>query len=309
MRVILKGVAAGSLLAGFASMSHAEVSYSGGLTLGYASAEGKGNLSGAPDISATSFDAGGSLDFGNGFKLDLGLGLSRLEIDGVPMDLDLSYATVKPTYAFGNGFFGGLYLERGRLDLGGGDVSLTSYGLIGGYELGDLTVTAYYGSSETDPDLPSGVDVTDFGIGATYMASADLKIGGGLSRTRIEMGGSDADLDTVKLAAAYSINDAFTVFGGGLFGSVDNMMDVNIVGIGASYDFSTMSSVPVIASIEYASDVIEVSGSDGGLDIWKFGVTIPLGTSSGPSVPYNSVASSVFAPKANVLTETLLGLY
>lgn len=308
MTAIKQSVALAALLAGLAGGASAQVTYSGSATLGYAMGEGSGELSSAPDMDALTADLAASLSFGNGFGLDLGIGLGNLDIDGSSEDLDVSYVSAAPKFDFGNGFTAGAYIEQGKVEMYGDDIKMLSYGLTGDYAIAGAVVSAYYGKSETDPDLTSDYDIYDYGLGATYMVNPDFKVAGGWSRSRISAFGTDIDLDVWKIGAAYSVTDAFTVFGGGLFGSVEDA-DIRVYGIGVSYDLSTVAPLPLIASIEYSTDELELSGDTGGYDVWRFGVTIPFGDKTGPVVPLNSVTGAVFDPKANVITDGILAAF
>ncbi|MGI3165509.1 hypothetical protein [Pseudooceanicola sp. 200-1SW] len=303
MTTLIKSVAFGALLSGLAGAAAAQISFDGAVTLGYAWGEGKGQLDGAPDINAPTLDVAGTLSFGNGFDLGMGLTVGTLDIDGVSTDLDLSYVGLTPTYTFSNGAYVGVYAERTKLDLGFADASATSFGLLGGYTTGAMDVSAFIGQTETDPDLPSGVDVTDWGVSGTYLVSEDLLVGGGLARSRLDMSGTEIDMDMLKIGAAYDYN-GFTVFGGGAFGSVE-VVDVTILGVGVAYDMSSMINMPLSASVEYTSNEIDMLGTDGGYDVWKFGLTFPLGDKSGPVVPQNSVAAGAFDPRSNSLLDAI----
>ncbi|MBY5971874.1 hypothetical protein KUV28_05935 [Ferrimonas balearica] len=303
MNVLLKSAAIGALMSGMATAAAAQITFDGAMTLGYAWGDAKGALSGGPDIDGFTMDMGGTFSFGGPVDLGVSLSLAMPDIEDAGTDVILSNFSLTPTYDFGSGLYAGVYVEHSLLELDYGDASLTSYGVIGGYAAGPYDVSGYIGQSETDPDLASGADVTDWGVSGTYLASSDLMVGGGIARSRLDVSGTEYDLDMLKVGAAYAYNE-FTFFSGAAIGSVETV-DVNLIGLGVAYDLTSTINFPLSASLEYNSSELDMMGTDGGYDVWKFGITLPMGNKSGPVVPQNSIAAGAFDPRANTLVDAI----
>lgn len=301
LRVFL---AASALAAAAAPAAQAQT-WTGGATLGF----GRTTLDGADgSLRNTSLDGTIAADLGNGFSLGADLSLNRLSSDGD--DLNATLIGLSGAYSFGGGFSVGAYVERASLDIDllGDDLTATSYGLTAGYAQGPLRAGLFIGMTETDPDLPDGVDVRDFGIIVHYQASPELHFGGSLVRTTIDGFGDSADLTAFGIGAAYDVAPDWTVFGGIARTSVSEIdADVTSFGLGVSYDTSAAFRFPSFVSLELARTNASLDGDDADLDTVRIGLTIPLG--EGARVPLNSVAHTAMNPRRNALSSTLLAAF
>lgn len=281
--------------------------FTGAATLGYGSSSVDGN----GDFSSLTFDGIVDADFGNGLSGGMGLSLARIDPDAVAEDTEINTFELDVMYTFANGFGVGAYYDRGRISEDLGLAGLTSegkvesIGLQAGYALNDIEVLAFFGKSETDPDLPSGVDWKDLGASVQYAPSSDLIVGGHLMRSTIDGPGGDVDLDSFGLGGAYAFGNGWMGFAGVQRASLDDIgLDATTFGAGVAYDLSNITSVSVIASLELARTKLDDGASSLDVDTVKLGFTIPLGVKAVTS-PLNSVANSAIAPNRNALTSTI----
>jgi hypothetical protein len=277
-------------------------SFSGTVTLGYS----LGSVDGIPganiDLNTTTLDLETDIGFGSNFNigLDFGLSMTDVDISGVPIGLeaDLMSFGIEPSYQFGNGIYAGLYYRMGDLDVSISFLPITfgvdtnQYGLFGGYEKDALWIEGFYGKSDTSPGL-SGVDITDWGLSASYDISPNFEIFGNFTRTGIDLGPADIDLSVYALGAEYSFQNGMNVYGSIGFMDVDLPIPVSIDGnqytIGMSYDLANANAnVPIVVSLEYTmSDLNIPVPISPGINAFSFGLTIPLGADA-DRTPLNS---------------------
>ena len=114
----------------------AEVS-SGAMTLGYQ----HGDTTGAKG-NVLSFDGIVGVNLGNGISLNTRANTLRGKIDGVPGHANAHLLGLGLAYAFGNGGWGGAYIENGGLSASGipGSLDYTQYGFEGGFKFSGLDV-------------------------------------------------------------------------------------------------------------------------------------------------------------------------
>ena len=165
------------------------------------------------------------------------------------------------------------------------------------------------GRTTTNPDLPSGVDVNDYGFALKYTAMQNVTLGGNVMRTRLSGGGNHVDLDMIGVAGAYAFNDQWTAFSGLTRTKISDVdAKVTTFGLGVSYDMTSLVKIGSSASLEYAHTKNDLDGGDGSLNTVRLGVTIPLGHSTG-KVPLNSVADSILKPTHSVVSSTVLSAF
>lgn len=296
------------VLAGLPGMAAAQ-EFSGAITLGY----GMTDLSDvSEDITTTTLDGRFGMDLGNGFRFGADLSVGRGKIDGVPESLTASMIGVYGAYSFDGGFSLGAYVEDAELDIEGAptDLSATSYGLMAGYDMGQARFGGFLGRTTTDPDLPAGIDVRDFGLTLRYAAAPEFTLGASFVRTEVSDGVTDVDLDFLGVAGAYTIDPTWSLFGGISNASVDLIdADVTTFGLGVSYDLSSKLGAGSSLSLELARSNASVGGGgDGHLNTVRLGLSIPLG-SQGFTVPMNSVADSIMNPRHSALSSTVLSVF
>ena len=176
-----------------------------------------------------------------------------------------------------------------------------------GYSTGDLELGMHLGRSSTSPDI--GIDIDDFGLSAKYAAMPNLDIAGAFQRATLSLGPDDADIDLIGLAAAYDINDQFSLFAGVSRTSVDLAdLDVTTMGLGVGYDLSEMAGVASTVSLELARTDLSSGGPDGDIDTVRLGLTFPIG-GKGTEAPLNSVADSIFNPRRGAVNAALTGAF
>ncbi|WP_319826094.1 porin [Thalassovita sp.] len=282
--------------------------WQGNATLGFASSD----IDGAPDnLTATTLDLHGEYDTGVGFVLGVDAAIGKLKMSGTPIDESVNYFALTGMYGLSNGLSVGAYAERGAVSdstLIPVDLEMTSFGLVLGYSLGSVDGEIYYGTSDTDPSLPAGIDVNDLGLRAAFSPVQNVEVNAVIARTRISGGGPDVDLDLIGLGGSYAINHALTAFGGVQKASLDILSaDATTIGLGLAYQTAALG-IPTTLSLEVARTSIDVGGPSEDVDTVRVGISIPLGKSA-TSVPLNSVAGAVANGGHSVLTSALLGVF
>ncbi|MBI1217570.1 MAG: porin [Rhodobacteraceae bacterium] len=304
MGMRFSGVLAVAALATIPSAVLAQV-YSGAVSLGYARSD-VSDISN--NITTETLDGRIGASFGNGFTLGARFDGVQGRISGVSGHLTATDLGVSGNYQLPSNFRIGAYAERAKVSVSGlsTDLSATSVGLTGGYAIGGTTIDGFYGTTTTNPDLPSGVHIHDYGIKANYSVGSKLTLGGNFIRTRINSSGTDVNFDTIGVAGAYAVTDKWTVFGG-LRHSRIGLIDGNAttVGVGASYDLSSAFKFASYVSIEYEHTKLSISGSGGSLNTMRVGFTIPFGPNASKT-PLNSVADAVMSPTHSAISTAVL---
>ena len=282
--------------------------FQGAVTLGY----GMSDVSDiSEDIDTLTFDSRLGYDFGNGIRVGADFDSVRGKMDGISQDVTGSVLGVYGAYAFANGATLGVYAEEANLDIDGVtiDLSATSFGLMGGYETATSQFGGFVGKTTTDPDLPAGVDIRDFGLSFRHAASDQFTIGGSFVRSEISGPGGDVDLDFIGVAGAYEINPSWTVFGAISKASLDLVdADLTTFGLGVTYDLSSVFHFGSSVSLELARSDASLGGLDGDLDTVRLGFNIPLGAREF-NVPMNSVADSVMNPRHSAVSSFVLSAF
>lgn len=265
------------------------------------------DISAAPgtdiDFTTTTLDMDNDIAFGPNIMvgLDFGIAMTDIDISGVPVDIsaDLLSFAFEPAYHFGNGAYVGVYYRMGDLDISIAPLPLTfgvdthQSGIFGGYENGPLWVEAFYGTSDTDPGLPTGVDITDYGIAASYDVAPNFEIFGNITRTDIEFGPTDIDLTLYGIGGEYDFGNGLSLFGSigqldvGLPIPVD--LDATQFSLGLGYDLAQAGmGFPGVVSLEFTRTSSDLGGlTDLDIDTISLGLTIPLGPNAS-STPLNS---------------------
>ncbi|NKX44143.1 porin [Roseicyclus persicicus] len=274
--------------------------FSGTLTLGYSSSS-IGGLPVGVDLDALSIDVVTDIAFSDAFTvgLDFSMSTGSLDIAGGALDLDIDLIglAIEPAYHFGNGAYVGVYYRMGDLDLSLAPLPIAlgvdteSYGVFGGYEHGPLWVEGFIGTSDSDPGLPSGIDIMDYGIAMSYDINSQLAVFGSVIRTDIDAGGTDLDLTAISVGADYDFGNGLSAYGsvGMLDIGLGPLGDFDATGmtIGVAYDLASMGT-PMTLNLEYSHTTIDLGPIplDPDIDRFAIGVTIPLG--GGSSEPLNS---------------------
>lgn len=280
----------------------------GAVTLGY----GNSDISGvSEDLGTVSVDGRVGVDFGNGFRFGIDQSAITGDIDGVPEDVSVFMLGAYGSYRFANGMSLGGYAEKAELDVDGlaTDLSATSFGLMAGYDAGAAYLSGFAGKTTTDPDLPAGADIRDIGVAVKYAAATNFTLGASAMRTRISDSTTDLDVSFMGVAGAYGVAENWSLFGGLSRSSLDLVdADITTFGVGVSYDLSSHIGMGSSVSLELARSTASIAGVDDDLDTVRLGLSIPLGGDSF-SVPMNSVADSVMAPRHNAITSTVLSAF
>ncbi|MDX5401612.1 MAG: porin [Rhodobacterales bacterium] len=279
---------------------------SGGVTLGF----GQHDVSEiGQDLSTSSLDGRVDFAFANGMTFGVSAGYLDLGIDGTPMDVNADFIALNVGYKLSNGLSFGAYAERLNGSVTGLpiDLSLKSIGAEMGYATGNLELGMHLGRTSTSPDLP--IDIDNVGLTAKYAAMPNLDIAGAFLRANLSMGGMDADIDMIGLAAAYDINDQFSLFGGVSRTSQDDLdLDVTTMGLGVGYDLAQMTGMASVVSLELARTDLSMGPGSTDLDTLRLGLTFPLG-GKGTEAPLNSVADSIFNPRHGAVNAALTGAF
>ena len=303
-----KFVAVAALACVLSPMSAFAQDYSGAVTLGYAKSDVSGT---SDDIYTNSLDGRASVHFDNGVTLGANANAVRGHMQGGAGHITGSVFGVQGGYQLPSTLRFGAYAEKAKLDITGlgTDLSATSAGITAGYDYANVKMDGFIGRTTTNPDLPGGVDVNDYGIMVRYTAMPKVTLGGNLMRTRLSGGGDHADIDMIGVAGAYDFNDQWTAFGGVTRTKVSALdAKATTFGLGVSYDLSSLVNFNSSASLEYARTKTNLLGADGSLNSVRLGVTIPFGQASS-KVPLNSVADSILNPTHSVVSSTVLSAF
>lgn len=282
------------------------VDFQSAATLGVSS----GKISnGGGDLKTFTVDVDSVADFGNGFVLGFDLGLSRSEGSVPGNDFDTTTFQLDGYYTLENGVGFGAYAEQTKFVLPGLlNSTYRSMGVSGGYSNEVVQAKAFFGKTTTDPALPAGTKVLDYGVSFVFSATDKLSLATNLIRTQVKNGGATADVDLFDIGAVYQVNDRWSV--NGAFSTLDLATlnaDVRTYAVGASYVVGS-SSVPVTLSLELARSELSVGGVTGKLDSVRFGATIPLGGGAAKA-PLNSVSSNVFRSSHSAIASGILAAY
>lgn len=305
MKKMLCGV---SLLAVAMPISAVAQEWQGAVSLGY----GMSDVSDiSEDIDTLTFDGRVGYDFGNGIRIGADFSTVRGEMDNVPEGITGSVLGVYGAYGFSNGATVGIYAEEADLDIEGFpvDLSATSFGLMAGFETATSRVGGFVGKTTTDPDLPAGVDIRDFGLSFRHDVSEQFTLGGSFVRSEISESSVGVDIDFLGIAGAYEINPSWTIFGAISKSTLDVLdADVTTFGLGVTYDLSSTFHFGSSVSLELARSNASLYGDDGDLDTIRLGFNIPFG-SRDFNVPMNSVADAVMNPRHSAVSSLILSTF
>jgi len=285
----------------------AAADFSSVVALGY----GHSSISnGGGDADVYSLELFNSVDFQNGFTLDFDVNYQKVDPDGAG-DADLFGLAAAGRYRFASGLTLGGYVEHDRLDISGlaVDLDATSYGLSAGYASDGMRVEAFYGMTETDPSLPGGTDVHDFGLLGSMKVADSVSLSGGVTRSRIDTPAGDADADRIQLGGSYGVTSDLSVFAGVSHLDVDVLnADATTYGLGLAFDMSNVASVPATVSLELARSDVSIPGGSGDMDTIRLGVSMPLGGKA-KGMPANSVAGSIVRPRHSAIVGSALSAF
>lgn len=279
---------------------------SGGVTLGF----GQHSVDVVDqDLSTATLDGRVDFAFANGMTFGVEAGYIDLGVDGLPIDITGTNVELDVGYKLENGLSFGAYAGQTSIDAGLGiDISLKSIGAEVGYVTGAWDLGLSLGRTSISPDILP-LDIDNLGLTVKYAAMPNLDIGGAFLRANLDMGGAEADVDLIGLAAAYDINDQFSLFAGVSRTSLDEAdLDVTSMGLGVGYDLSQMTGMASVVSLELARTDLEMAGSSTDLDTVRIGLTLPLG-GKGTEAPLNSVADSIFNPRHGAVNAALTGAF
>jgi hypothetical protein len=272
----------------------------GSATVGY----GYSNVMGGANIHTPSID--GRFDYDTGTGLHYGVDISgfRGTVNGLNGKVSAFTGGLNAGYKFSNGLNVGAYGESASVDVTGlgGDRTAHSIGLTGGYDVETAKISGFIGRTKTNPSLPAGTDVKDYGIAGRVSASDQVTIGGSLVRSTVSNGGASADLDFVGLGGAFKVDPSWTLFGGLTDSNLSSLGSVTTFGLGASFDLSNAMREGTNVSVEIARS--NVTGT-GHMNTLRIGLSVPIGVGSNP-VPLNSVADAAMSPRHNAITSAVL---
>ncbi|GAB5448750.1 porin [Gymnodinialimonas sp.] len=300
------------VLAALPSVSLAQgITFDGAVTLGY-SFNTINDLGTDITLNGGSLDFDGDLGFSDEFSVGLGFsfGSSNLDVNGLPneVNIDLLSLSVEPVYRFSSGAYVGAYYRMGDLDVAlVGPVTIgldtSQYGIFGGYDFGQGHVEVFYGMSDfTENALLGGlgdVDVTDYGISASYQAMPELDIFGSVMRTTLDAGGTELHFTAFSVGAEYDVTPELAVYGSvgqtiidlSAIGAPDDITATGLT-LGASYDLTNAASIPMYVSAEYSRTNLDLSvlglTTDPTIDRFALGLTIPIGNGSGSALNSNT---------------------
>lgn len=223
------------------------------------------------DISGLGISAQTDLIFSPNMSIGFDMDIAMAEVDGIPLapglsvDLDATRFAFEPTYKFGNGWEASVYWQIADIDIStpvipviGLGVELQSYGIAGAYERDNYRFAAYIGQSDTDPGLPAGFDIKDWGISASWAFASGFEIYGQYASSTLETPLGDVDLELWALGGDYMLQNGLMIFGS--IGQLDISTpapglaaDAMQYAIGVGYDLSSLANgIPAVASLEIA---------------------------------------------------------
>lgn len=284
-----------------ASQAQGGLDFSGSMTLGYS----RSSIGGIPGLSANlsgaSLNFASDLRFEGGLSIGLDFGLSQRAVNigglGNIVDLDLTSLSLEPSYHFGNGAYAGLYYRMGDLDLSPAflpitiGVDATAYGLFGGYESGPYWVEAFIGRSNTDPGLPGGIRIRDYGIAGSYDVNPQFEVFGSVMRTDIDVGPVDLSMTALSIGGEYDFGNNLSAYGSigrlGLSLPLPGSYSATGLTLGAAYQLTAMGT-PMVLSAEVSRTNLSLGPIpvDPHINRFSLGLTIPLG--NGSTTPLNS---------------------
>lgn len=284
----------------------ASAEMSGEITLGFGRSDVQ-DLN--TDITSTTLGFSSDLSLGSNVTAGIDLNFVRASASDFDVDADLRGLGLDLAYGFGNGFSAGVYAQRSELSVNVddfdlfGDLSTTSLGVTGGYAGNGVVVTAFYGTTDTDPSLPEGWDIRDMGLSARFQPTDQVKLGASLVRSTLDTPGADLTLSSLGLAAGVSLSDRWSLFAGVNRAKLDDFgADVTDVGAGVGY---TMPSFPGMLFAELSRATLGVDGlGDADLDTVQVGISFPLGGSA-TRIPNGTVAGGVLGQNYSSATQAV----
>jgi hypothetical protein len=227
--------------------------------------------------------------------LDLNLVAASTSSAGTDIDADITGFGVDLAYRLNSGLSFGAFLQRNELDASVdgfdlfGDVSATSAGLLVGYSVDALDISAFAGTTTTEPELVD-TDISDFGFALRYQPNDTSVIGGNFLSTNVESGGVDSTLSLFGLAGGVRLSEQWSVFAGlNVADLEDTALDVTNLGVGVGY---TMPYARATIFAEVSRATLSDGMDDIDLDTLRVGMSFPFG-SKGTSVPRGTVAGGV----------------
>ncbi len=277
------------------------------------------------DYSAVSLGFASDIRLTSAFSvgMDFDLQATDLDVSGLDPELDVMRLSVEPRYDFGKGLYAGLYYQNSDIDISADalgpieiGLELNSFGVFGGIDNGTWGAEAYYGRSDTDPELSDDIEITDFGLSGFYAASENVEIFGSYQSTNIDAGSGapEIDLDLIAVGGSYAFQNGLMTYGtiGRItLGDSSDTFDASIteVALGVTYSLESMGTpVPAVLGFEAAKRDFDIdfgggSQSESGMN-YTFSLTIPLGKA--PAQPLNSSARIARGDVRTVLSSTLM---
>lgn len=250
------------------------------------------------DIGTAYLAFSSELALGSNVTAGIDLGFLRASASDFDVDADLRNFALDVAYAFGNGFSAGAYAQKTDLSasVNGfdlfGDLSATSLGLSGGYSAEGVDVAVFAGKTTTDPSLPDGFDIRDYGISARMAPTEQVVIGASFIRSTLETPGDDLSLNSMGVAGGIGLSETWSLFAGVNRAELDDFrFDVTDVGIGIGY---AMPYFPGTIFAEVSRATLSDGSADADLDTVQVGVTFPLGGGK-TSIPDGTVAGSILS--------------
>jgi hypothetical protein len=296
--------------------------FNGTFTLGFSMSNdvlGPPVIPASADITSLYFGMASDVIFTPKFQVgfDIEAVMAEAKAAGVTVDADVLRFAVEPQYNFGNGYYAGAYYHLHDIDFGVAapivaGVDLQSYGLFGGYDSDMWGVEGFIGISDTDPSLPAGTDITDFGIMGDYQVAPNLEIFGSYALTDFDSPALNAELSVFALGADYDVNDALGVYGTAALASISVPgpdADANQFALGVTYDLAVgnVTTMPVILSAEIARTDLSAGPISDDFFTFNFGVTVPVG--NGTSEPLNASTRGARGDFRTATSNTLFGAF
>ena len=245
------------------------------------------------DLNTTSIDVASDIAFGPNVNVALDFGIAMTEIDTplpIGIDADLMSFAFEPSYHFANGAYVGAYYRMGDLDISISLLPITlgvdthQSGIFAGYESGPFWVEVFFGTSDSDPGI-GGIDITDYGLAASYDVMPNLEVFGSYTRTNIDLGGADIDLSLYAIGADYDFGNGLSVYGSvGRFDvglPIPVSIDATQFSMGLSYDLAQAGGgFPGVVGLEVSRTNADLGPISADATSFGLSLTIPLGNNA-----------------------------
>ncbi|MCA9796836.1 MAG: porin, partial [Candidatus Eremiobacteraeota bacterium] len=257
------------------------------------------------ELNQAGLNLNGTYMFSGGASVAGELNFSRLSGDDSDGDVSLLGGRLDGRYPFAEDFYIGAYMEafKIRTDDPTDDTEAISFGLLGGMVRGPFSFGGYLGKTRVsfDGDSASAVDL---GLTLGYEPDGPWAVWALIQHSTgqdDDFLGSDDSLTTLGLAGVYDLGPQWRLFGGATVTRTSGLT-LTTFGLGAGYDLSKVSGVPVTLGIELQHFISSGEDDDSlTANSVKLSLTFPFGA-KGRVLPAGSLADNVRYPYRSAIS-------